>query len=133
MNPSFASDMWSYMCIFTVLYLGVVPWNSTGCSLLMNNMVKALGPLPRQWMGRYDAFKSGPGNNSWYDQGRRPDHKEALKTMIEKFRPEASQIEQEHILSIMVKGFSYPPENRWTATELLQDAAFKAVMEIYCC
>ena len=126
MNPSFASDMWTYMCIFTVLYLGVVPWNSTGCSLLMDNMVKALGPLPRQWMGRYNAFKFGAGNNSWYDQGRRPDHKEALETMIKKFQPEAS-------LSIMVKGFSYLPENHWTATELLQDAAFKAVMEIYCC
>jgi serine/threonine protein kinase len=93
MNPSFASDIWSYMCLFTSLYLGLVPWNSTGCSSLMNNMVKALGLLPRQWMGRYKAFNSDPGNNSWYDQKRRPDHKEALKTMIKKFRPEASPLE----------------------------------------
>ena len=114
MNPSFASDIWSYMCLFTRLYLGVVPWNSTGCSPLMNNMVKALGPLPRQWMGRYKAFNSDPGNNSRYDQRRRPDHKEALKTMIKTFRPEASPIERELVLSILVKGLSYLPENRWT-------------------
>ncbi|KAN0066765.1 Protein kinase-like domain containing protein [Elaphomyces granulatus] len=108
MNPSFASDIWSYMCLFTSLYLGLVPWNSTGCSSLMNNMVKALGLLPRQWMGRYKAFNSDPGNNS-------------------------CQSTRELVLSILVKGLSYLPENRWTATELLQDAAFKAVMEIYCC
>jgi serine/threonine protein kinase len=24
-NPNFASDMWSYMCLFTVLYLGFIP------------------------------------------------------------------------------------------------------------
>ena len=27
-NPSFASDMWSYMCIFSYLYLGCIPWHS---------------------------------------------------------------------------------------------------------
>jgi serine/threonine protein kinase len=25
-NPSFASDMWSYMCLFSDLYIGYVPW-----------------------------------------------------------------------------------------------------------
>jgi serine/threonine protein kinase len=29
-NPSFASDMWSFMCIFSYLYLGCVPWRAYG-------------------------------------------------------------------------------------------------------
>jgi len=130
-NPSFASDMWSFMCIFSYLYLGCVPWHSTNSNVLMAKMVEALGPLPEQWKSRYNVYSS-PGNKSWYDQGRRPNGEKDLETMIKKKRPEASPIEQKHILSIMSKGFSYLPEGRLTATELLRDALFKAVMEIYC-
>jgi hypothetical protein len=105
----------------------------------MAKMVEALGPLPEQWKSRYNVYSS-PGNkswydqsnDSWYDQGRRPNGEKDLETMIKKKRPEASPIEQKHILSIMSKGFSYLPEGRLTATELLRDALFKAVMEIYC-
>jgi hypothetical protein len=25
-NPGLPSDMWSYMCVFSALYLGVIPW-----------------------------------------------------------------------------------------------------------
>jgi serine/threonine protein kinase len=121
MNPSFAAT-----CVPFHKSLSWCCPLEQYCMFLANGQ-HSQGPRS----GRYKPFNSGPGNNSWYDQ-RRPNHKEALKTMIEKFRPEASPIERELVLSIMVKGLSYPPENRWTATELLQDAAFKAVIEIYC-
>ena len=52
-NPSFASDMWSFMRIFSYLYLGCVPWHSTNSNVLMAKMVEALGPLPEQWKSRY--------------------------------------------------------------------------------
>ncbi|KAN0077553.1 Protein kinase-like domain containing protein [Elaphomyces granulatus] len=131
-NPSFASDMWSYMCLFALLYLGFNPWYSTSDVLLIDRMVKTLGPLPKQWKGQYNNAY-GKCNKSWYDQRRKPDPKETLEKIIEERRPEASPIERSHILSIMSKGFCYSSEGRLTATELLQDASFKAVMEIYCC
>jgi len=58
----------------------------------------------------YNAFNF-PGNNPWYDQKRKPNPEVTLKRKA--------------------KGFWYLPEGRLTATELLQDASFKAVMEIY--
>jgi serine/threonine protein kinase len=130
-NPSFASDMWSYMCLFTELYLGSTPWHSDGCVLLMNCMVNIIGPLPEQWKGDYKAL--GLCDDSWYDQSRTP-NPESLRTLEAKIRharPDVSPTERDHVLSIMSKGFSYLPEDRPSATQLLQDASFKAVMEIY--
>jgi hypothetical protein len=33
----------------------------------------------------------------------------------------------------MRKGFCYLPENRMTATQLLEDPSFRAILEIYRC
>jgi serine/threonine protein kinase len=124
-KPNFASDMWSYIVIFTQLYLGFVPWECDHCVSLM---VRIIGPLPKQWKGHYNAF--GSCNDSWYDQDIKP-HR-SLGTMVMRARPDISPTELNHVLSIMSKGFSYLPENRLSATQLLQDASFKAVMDIYC-
>jgi hypothetical protein len=51
--------------------------------------------------------------------------------MIRRARPEVSATELNHVLSIVSKGFCCFHEDRITATLLLQDASFKAVMEIY--
>jgi serine/threonine protein kinase len=37
-NPSFASDVWSYMCIFIELYLGIVPWEKGDYFSMINKM-----------------------------------------------------------------------------------------------
>jgi serine/threonine protein kinase len=129
-NPSFASDMWSYICLFTQLYLSITPWHHTACVGLMNHMVNTLGPLPEQWKGHYKAI--GRCDDSWYDQNRKPKLFRTLEAQIRKLRPDVDPTERNHVLSVMSKGFSYLPEDRPSATQLLQDASFKAVMEIYC-
>jgi serine/threonine protein kinase len=128
-NPSFASDMWSYMCLFSELYIGSTPWYVDSCARLMNCMVLVLGALPEQWKGNYKAF--GPCDDSWYDQRRTPHPKKSLETKIREEQPDVSPAERDHVLSIMSKGFSYLPEDRPSATQLLQDPSFKAVMEKY--
>jgi serine/threonine protein kinase len=47
-NPSFSSDMWSYMCLFSNLYLGNVPWSSYSNMSMVTRMVETLGSLPRE-------------------------------------------------------------------------------------
>ncbi|KAN0086870.1 Protein kinase-like domain containing protein [Elaphomyces granulatus] len=129
-KPSFASDMWSYMCLFAQLYLGTTPWHHNACVRLMNHMVDSIGPMPEQWKGHYKAV--GRCDDSWYDQKRKPDPVKTLEAQIRHLRPDVGPTERNHVLSIMSKGFSYLPEDRLSATHLLQDASFKAVMEIYC-
>lgn len=52
-----------------------------------------------------------------------------LAAKIKRARPEASQTEIKKVLSFMSKGFCLP-ESRMSAAELLEDASFKAVMQI---
>ena len=94
-------------------------------------MVNVLGALPKQWKGRYNG--AGTSDDSWYDQSRKPHPTMALKAMIERARPDTSQTERNHVLSVMSKGFIHLPESRVSAAQLLQDASFKAVMKIYRC
>jgi len=128
-NPSFASDMWSYMCLFSQLYLNCVPWQCPLRFMMLSCMVEVLGPMPEQWKGHYVC---GECNNSWYDQSITSDPRSALERLIQKERPETSPTERNHVLSLMSRVFCYCPEDRLTATQLLQDASFKALMEIYC-
>ncbi|KAN0069697.1 kinase domain containing protein [Elaphomyces granulatus] len=122
-NPSFSSDMWSYMCLFSNLYLGNVPWSSYSNMSMVTRMVETLGC--------YNSW--GTSADWWYDHPRKPYPKESLKSIIQKVRPEVGEVERDHIVSIMEKVFCYSPDQRSTATELLQDPSFQAVMEIYCC
>ena len=129
-NPSFASDMWSYMCLFTRLYIGYTPWYSYSYCSVITEMVRTLGPLPMHWKGYYNAY--GTWDNSWYDQHKMCDPKVALESFIKEQRPEVSSVERNHVLKIMCQVFRYSPDGRPTATQLLQDPSFKAIMEIYC-
>jgi serine/threonine protein kinase len=128
-DPSFASDMWSYMCIFSRLYFNWVPWQNPLLSETLDKMVKVLGPLPEQWKGNYIGSKY---NNSWYDQSTTSDFRSAIERLIQRERPETSPTERNHVLSVMSKVFCYRPEDRLTAQQLLRDDSFKALMEIYC-
>lgn len=126
-DPSFACDMWSYMILFAELYLGFHPF-PTLCQGTLFGMVNSLGPLPSHWKGLCKH-----ANDSWYDQARLPDPKFSLASTIEKDLPNADPIEREHARSIMTRMFTFCPEERLTATQLLQDPSFKAIMEIYHC
>ncbi|TVY89286.1 Serine/threonine-protein kinase [Lachnellula willkommii] len=124
-DPSAASDMWSYMCLFTELYLGTLPWSIYGDAL--PDMVKVLGPLPQTWYGYY--HQPARTDASWYDPKKQPESN--LEAMIEHARPDISSTERAHVLSFMLKGFSYEPQYRITAAQLLCNASFQAVMGVY--
>ena len=124
-DPSLASDMWSYMCIFAELYLGATPWSIYGD--VLPNMVKVLGPLPQNWYSHYHKYSRNDA--SWYDQRKKPEI--TLEAMIKRARPEVSSAERAHVLSFMAKGFCYDPQHRMTAAQLLCDASFQAVMKAY--
>ena len=130
-DPSLASDMWSYMCIFAELYLGFCPFYDAYHSSLMANLVYVIGPLPEQWKGLFNG--AGTSDDSWYDSTRKPVPSMTLSAMIERMRPETGPTERKLVLSVMSKGFRYVPEQRLTAAELLQDPSFTALMDMYRC
>ncbi|KAN0067863.1 Protein kinase-like domain containing protein [Elaphomyces granulatus] len=136
-NPSFTSDMWSYMCLFSELYLGGVPWGGHSNVSMITKMVGILGPLPKQY-GRAVTITSVPQttrDHMTHGTLRGPflcHPYRTLESIIKQQRPEVSEVERNHILSIMSKVFCYSPDDRSTATQLLQDPSFQAVMEIYC-
>ncbi|KAF2788864.1 kinase domain-containing protein [Melanomma pulvis-pyrius CBS 109.77] len=130
-GPSFASDMWSYTCLFAELYFGWNPFSSFfgGTAPDIPHMVYVLGPLPENWEGYY--YDIGRSDKSWYGSKGGPVFTEELQGMIERARPETGITERMHVLSIMSKGFCYQPEHRITAAQLLEDASFQALMQIY--
>ncbi|KAJ5555690.1 hypothetical protein N7461_004160, partial [Penicillium sp. DV-2018c] len=125
-EPSFACDMWSYMTIFSMLYLAFSPFRTFLGGGVVSGMVESLGPLPEQWKGLY--IYPG-GLDSWYDQSRSPDRANDLAVRIAHFRPDADPVERQHVQSIMSKVFIYHPEKRPTAIELLRDPSFRAIMD----
>ncbi|KAJ5977531.1 hypothetical protein N7501_000873 [Penicillium viridicatum] len=129
-EPSFACDIWSYMAIFSMLYLAFPPFPTFLERGVVSGMVECLGPLPKQWKGLY----TYPGGlNSWYDQSLSPDLDNDLAAKIAYFRPDADLVERQHVQSIMSKVFIYHPEKRPTAIGLLRDPSFRATMDRYGC
>lgn len=129
-SPSFACDIWSYMCIFTELYLGYAPFHTWANGGMVTTIVQRLGPLPAQWKGRYCPPEKAL--DSWYDQDKTPHPEYNFQTLIQVRKPEVSLTEREHALSLFSKGFNLYPENRPTATQLLHDPSFKALIDMYC-
>lgn len=127
--PTFATDMWSYFCIFAELYLGRPLISGPGNTYIVNHIVDTFGPLPESWEGSY--VVGGSCQASWYDPQRRPRPELALDMMLSMHRPDISKMEEQHVLRILQRGFSYIPERRFTASQLLRDPSFKALMEIY--
>jgi hypothetical protein len=88
---------------------------------------KSFGPLPQDWYEKY--HNPTEADTSWYDPRKEPEY--TLETMIAQTRPNVNAIERAHVLSFMLKGFSYDPRERITATQLLFNHSFQAVMETY--
>ena len=51
--------------------------------------------------------------------------------MIVYARPDVSSTERAHVLSFILKGLSYDPQDRITAAQILYSALFQAVMGVY--
>jgi serine/threonine protein kinase len=83
-EPSFACDMWSYMAIFSMLYLTFPPFPTFVEGGVVSGMVECLGPLPEEWKGLY----THPGGLvSWYDQSQSPDPEHVLLRKLHIFVP----------------------------------------------
>lgn len=131
-DPSFASDMWSYMCLFGLLYLGNNIFYGNGGESTAFSWVEQLGAMPEKWKGRF--WCPGEVKDAWYDHATTTsDPKRDLASRIARLRPDASQAKRDLVLSVIHKVFCYLPEHRITAEQLLQDPSFKAIMEIYQC
>lgn len=75
-----------------------------------------------------------PGSrDSWYVQHQTPDPEWNLEFRIAYLRTDADSVEQQFVHSIMSKVFVYNPEERITATQLLRDPSFRALMDRYGC
>ncbi|RDL30146.1 uncharacterized protein BP5553_10424 [Venustampulla echinocandica] len=131
-DPSCASDMWSYMCIFVSLYFGCEAFYGSGGKHTMSVWVNSLGPLPEQWKGYYSYYDS-KSDDAWYDQSREPQPLMTLASNFERMRPEVNETERNLALEVFAKAFCYVPEYRITAAQLLEDASFKALLKIYGC
>lgn len=130
-EPSFACDVWSYMVVFSVLYLTFGPFSTFHEGGPVTGLVESLGPLPEEWEGLY--IYQGSGLDSWYDQSRNPNPEYSLASRIARFRPDADPVERQHVESIMLKVFTFHPEKRPSAKELLCDPSFRALMDRYGC
>lgn len=130
MDPSPACDMWSYMVVFGILYMGFSPFHRYEEGGIVGGMFRCLGPLPQELRGLYTPVG---GQDYWYDQSKTSDPKFDLASRIAQFRKGSDLIEQQHAHSIMSKVFTYHPEKRPTATQLLHDPSFRALMDIYGC
>ncbi|KAI1313353.1 kinase-like protein [Xylaria venustula] len=130
-NQTFASDIWSFTCIFAQLYLGSEITYGDGLSFV-SRLVGTLGPFPVHWKGRYP---ENCGYDWWYDQTctmpRTGGNYITLEERIDNRRPEISPKERELALEVFRKGFQYLPENRPTAAQFLEDPSFKALMAYY--
>nr|RBQ87700.1 hypothetical protein FVER53263_20384 [Fusarium verticillioides] len=128
-NPTSATDMWSYMCILAELYMGYALFYGSGNSSIVSCIVHALGPLPATWKGTYKA--GGVATDWWYDQDYELDPTASLEAKLARLRPEVDGAERALVISVLRKGLSYLPQDRLTARELLEDASFKDLMQIY--
>lgn len=134
-EPTYGSDMWSFMCLFHVLITGdgvfFGGWYPPG---LLGSMADTLGPLPPEWEGRYKWPKYYPEEvrRKWYDQEGVPVAADSLESYVDRARPDLlGTRERELILEVMRKGFRYKPEERITAQGLLNDASFVELMGMY--
>ncbi|KAK2747102.1 hypothetical protein FQN57_002357 [Myotisia sp. PD_48] len=116
---SFAGDMWGYMCIYLRLYFDYF--------LLGRGITRIRGPMP-EWKGQGGAW----AEDKMYDQNTTFDPRAKLEDRIKFKNPGVSTAELGHMTSIVLRVLRYDPKERLTATQLLNDASFRAVMDIYC-
>ncbi|KAF2431992.1 kinase domain-containing protein [Tothia fuscella] len=129
-SPTAASDIWSYMCIFTELYFGTLLWSSDGD--VLGEIVSILGPLPQNWLGHHYEGNAVP--KIWYDPRIRPANirtEEVFNNLIKYLRRDVTDEEVALVRTFMLKVFCYYPTQRLTATELLSDSSFRKFLRLY--
>ncbi|KAL5340559.1 kinase domain-containing protein [Aspergillus crustosus] len=137
--PSFACDMWSYMVLFATLYCGHEFWDPINHGSVLSKHVWFFGPLPEEWKGLY---RQNDALDEWYIPdtshllGKPLEPRKSMMKRLEWYHrdhPEEDPKALELVRTIMMKVFRYNPEERLTATQLLNDKDFQALMERYGC
>lgn len=130
MQPSFASDIWSYMVLFLYLYTEKSVFAiGPGFSGALNSIVDRVGLLPLEWKGHYEAYDKAKAKASWYGDGSPV--KDMFGAFLDMHRPDIDLAEKALVLSIIQQVFCPRPEDRITAMELLGSKSFEALMSIY--
>ena len=128
-DPSLASDIWSYMCLFGALYLGYSVFYGSGGETAFSWVEQ----LARCLSSGREGIGGQRKSRMLGTITRRLLILRDLAARIARMRPDTSQAERELVLSVMHKAFCYLPERRITAEQLLQDPSFRAIIEIYQC
>lgn len=128
-EPSFASDMWSYVVVFLHLYIEYPVFYGPGFAGKLGSIVDRVGKLPLEWKGFYNAPDKDEVQGSWY--GSRPQWKDFLSGFLDQRRPDISAREKALVLSVVRQVFRLRPEERIGAAELLENEDFKALMSLY--
>ena len=130
-QPTFASDMWSYMIIFQELYSGCRIFRASDSGEAMAFLCMSFGSFPSSWKKNFASEDGTACRDKWYTPGAWPDPQKGFEEWFDGLRPDIDKEERSNILALLYKGFSHEPEDRFTAVELLQDPNFKALMKIY--
>lgn len=130
-DPSVASDMWSFMCLFTNMYLGNPIFYGPEPGSTAFSWVQHLGAMPHQWKGMF--WQPEQVNDACYDPTTISNPEADLSARIARVRPETSTAERTLALSVMHQGFRYLPEDHITAEQLLHDPDFIELMGMYQC
>ncbi|KAG8164073.1 hypothetical protein KVR01_005991 [Diaporthe batatas] len=130
-EPTYESDMWGFMCVFTTLMTAFSPFDTYDKSGTLGSMFDMLGPLPQEWKGRYRWPNHYPEEerSKWYDDSRVPE--DSLEGLLGRTREDLGPRERELILDVMHKGFRYQPSQRIGAQQLLDDDSFRELMSIH--
>lgn len=80
------------------------------------------------WKGQCDRSDA---LDEWYDPGTRVDPNHDLAATIRYYRPDVDDVEMRLVLAFMQRVFTYVPEERLSARELMGDPVFIAIMEKY--
>lgn len=126
-EPSFASDMWSYMVVFLYLYTEYPAFPGWGFAGNVNSIVERVGDLPLEWKGRY--INKETVQESWYEDASQS--KDIFSAFLDQHRPDINAKEKRLALSVIRQVFRIKPEDRVRASDLLVNGDFEALMGIY--
>lgn len=126
-RPSFASDMWSYSIVFASLLVGFeVTWGND-----IDQIVALAGRFPKDWRTKF-AITDCQAEERWYDDTLpMSQFLESLEKKIDRADGDVPSAVKDSALRLLRRGLAYDPEQRITATEMLQDRDFHDIMSYY--
>lgn len=130
-EPSFASDMWSHMAVFSYLYTEAEIFTGRGFASTVGSFVQHVGRRPSEWKGCCRPYDKEEVKASQYGQTSQVKDAHDLIAFLDQHRLDISASERALALSEVQKVFRPRPQDRLIASELLGDKDFKSLMNIH--